>query len=100
MVDREGRRTVGTTDPLTRTICLSESLTPPMLDRVLLHEVSHAVAMSYGYLGELGRMVSIGDRIGVEEWAAQLMENHAIESAVLASESLGRPLCVRGWCSD
>lgn len=100
LVDREGRSTVGTTDPLTRTICISDALRPPMLDRVLLHEVSHAVAISYGYLADLGRMVASGDYIGVEEWAAQLTENHAIESVVLASESLGRPLCVRGWCSD
>lgn len=100
LVDREGRSTVGTTDQLTRTICISDALRPPMLDRVLLHEVSHAVAMSYGHLANLGEMVASGDYIGVEEWAAQLTENHAIESVVLASESLERPLCVRGWCSD
>lgn len=98
LIDREGKRTVGTTDPLTRTIHISSKLTPPILDKVLLHEVSHAIAISNGLLPSFGRMVSEGDRIGAEEWAAQLMENHAIEAAALASESLGRPVCVRGYC--
>ena len=100
LVDREGRRTVGTTDPLTETICISESLRPPMLDRVLLHEVSHALAVSYNRLADLRRMFESGDCIGVEEWAAQMMERHSIEAAALASESIGRPICVGGWCND
>ena len=100
LVDREGRRTVGTTDPRTRTIHVSSELSPPMLDRVLLHEVAHAIAISYGHLQEFGRMVGAGDVIGAEEWAAQMMENHAIEAVRLASRSLGRPVCVRGMCDD
>lgn len=100
LVDREGRLTVGTTDPLTSTVHISSALTPPMLDRVLLHEVAHAVTISHGTLPQLGGMVRFGDVVGVEEWAAQLVENHGIEAAVLASESLGRPICVRGFCHD
>ena len=100
LVDREGRLTVGTTDPATRTIHISSELVPPMLDRVLLHEVTHAITMSYNHLRGLARMIEGGDRIGVEEWAAQLVENHGIEAAVLASEILGRPICVRGYCND
>lgn len=98
LVDREGRRTVGTTDPLTRTIHLSSELEPPILDRVLLHEVSHAVAMEYGLLPGFEAMVRDGDVVGAEEWAAQLMEGHAIEAVEIASEVLGRPVCVRGLC--
>lgn len=100
LIDREGKRTVGTTDPLTSTVHIAATLTPPMLDRVLLHEVAHAVTMSHGILPRLGDMVEDGDSIGVEEWAAQLVENHGIEAAVLASESLGRPLCIGGYCND
>lgn len=98
LVDREGKRTIGTTDPLSRTIHISEELTPPSLDRVLMHEIAHAITISNGLLDSLGYMVESGDRIGVEEWAAQLIENHAIEASALASESLGRPVCVRGRC--
>jgi hypothetical protein len=35
---------------------------------------------------------------GLEEWAAQLVENHAIEAIQAAMEVLGRPVCVRGRC--
>lgn len=98
LIDREGRRTVGTTDPVSRTIHLSDALAPPALDMVLMHEVAHAITMSHGLLESLGYMVQDGDRIGVEEWAAQLVENHALEASALASESLGRPVCVRGYC--
>lgn len=99
LIDRQGRKTVGTTNPATMEICISEVLVPPELDRVLLHEVAHAVTMSYGLIGRLHDMIPKGSWILVEEWAAQLVENHAIEAAVLATESIGRPLCVRGFCN-
>lgn len=79
-------------------IWLDGSLRPPMLDRVLLHEVAHAVTVSRGLLPPLGRMVASGDRIGAEEWAAQLVEGHAIEAIDAASSVLGRPVCVDGSC--
>lgn len=100
LIDREGKRTVGTADPETRTVHLSDRLQPPELDRVLLHEVAHAITMSWGLLPALGETVANGDRIGAEEWAAQLVENHGIEAAAMASEVLGRPVCVRGFCHD
>lgn len=100
LIDREGKRTVGTADPETRTVHLSDRLQPPELDSVLLHEVAHAVTMSWGLLPALGETVADGDRIGAEEWAAQLVENHGIEAAAIASEVLGRPVCVRGFCHD
>lgn len=98
LIDREGRRTVGTTDPRTRTVHLSSELSPPLLDRVLLHEIAHALAVSYGHLTSFGDMVRGGDVIGAEEWAAQMVENHAVEAVKLATEVLGRPVCVRGVC--
>lgn len=100
LIDREGKRTVGTANPATRTIHLSDRLRPPELDRVLLHEVAHAITMSHGLLGTLHGYLVQGDGVGVEEWAAQLVENHGIEAATLASEVLGRPICVRGYCHD
>lgn len=100
LVDREGKLTVGTTDPSTRMVHISTALVPPLLDRVLLHEVAHAVMMSNDLLGPLHSMIPHASRIDVEEWAAQLVEVHGVEATVLASESLGRPLCVRGYCVD
>jgi len=57
---------------------------PPLLDKVLLHEIGHAVTMEYGYK--------------VDEESAQLIENHAAEAIALASEVLGRPVCINGIC--
>lgn len=100
LVDREGKRTVGTADPTTRTVHISSDLVPPMLDKVLLHEVAHAITMSHGLLGALHGYMESGDWVGVEEWGAQLVENHGIEAAAIASEVLGRPLCIGGYCND
>ena len=74
-------------------------MTPPLLDRVLLHEVAHAVTMSYGLLDALHGTLPEDLWIPVEEWAVQLVENFSMEAVALASESLGRPLCIRGLCS-
>lgn len=100
LVDRTGTETVATADPLTATICISTAVQPPYLDRVLLHEVSHAVAMSSGFLEPLHGALPERHWVAAEEWAAQLVERYGIEAAVLASESLGRPLCVGGYCVD
>lgn len=66
----------------------------------MVHEVVHAVTMSYGLLDELHDMIPPDRRIPVEEWAAELVEKHGMEAVALASESLGRPVCVRGLCYD
>lgn len=100
LVDREGKRTVGTADPLTRTVHLSSSLRPPMLDRVLLHEVAHAATMSYGLMDAMHDRLPQKWWVFVEEWAAQLVENHGIEAASAASQSLGRPVCIGGFCHN
>ncbi len=92
LIDRTGTATIATTDHATRTICIMDSVRPPLLDRVLLHEMAHAVAMSRGLLP------APVDRVGVEEWAAGMVESHGIEMVGLASEVLGRPVCVEGWC--
>ena len=98
LVDRTGAARLATTDPKTRTVHIDESVMPPMLDRVLLHEVAHAITMSWGLLPRLRSDVLRGATIGVEEWAAQLVENHAIEAIQAARTALGRPVCVRGEC--
>ena len=88
------------TDPVDRMVYVREDLRPPLLDRVVLHEVAHAVTVSWGLLPSVREDTLRGDVIGVEEWAAQLVENHAMEAVQVASEALGRPICVRGLCVD
>lgn len=100
LIDRTGSERMATTDPRGMTIYLLDTLRPPLLDRVMLHEVAHAVTVSWGLLPRVRRNALRGDVTGVEEWAAQLIENHAMEAVQAASEALGRPVCVRGLCSD
>lgn len=84
LVDRTGWLSIATADPVHRMIAVSRAVVPPRFDRVLLHEIGHAVTMAYG--------------LRVDEASAQLIENHAIEAVTLASEVLGRPVCVDGSC--
>lgn len=98
LVDRTGAARLATTDPATRTVSIHEGVMPPLLDRILLHEAAHAVTISRGLLGRMRAAVPEGSWVPVEEWAAQLMEGHAIEAIEAARTALGRPVCVDGRC--
>lgn len=100
LIDRTDTPRLAVTDPVDRMVYVREDLRPPLLDRVMLHEVAHAVTVSWGLLPRVREDTLRGDIIGVEEWAAQLVENHAMEAVQAASEALGRPICVRGLCVD
>lgn len=100
LIDRTGVRRIATADPSTSTIHVSDEVRPPLLDRVMVHEVAHAVTMSYGLLDSLHEIIPPDSRVAVEEWAVGLVEEFGMEALALASESLGRPVCVRGLCYD
>jgi len=100
LVDRTGSPKLAVTDESDLMVYLRDDLRSPLLDRVLLHEVAHAITVSWGLLPEVRRDTLRGDIIGVEEWSAQLVENHAMEAVQAARRALGRPICVRGLCSD
>lgn len=98
LVDRTGQARLGTTDPESRAIWLDRRLRPPLLDRVLLHEVAHAITVSHALLGGLRSRIPAEAWVPVEEWSAQLLEGHAIEAVDAASAVLGRHVCVDGRC--
>lgn len=98
LIDRTGTERLATTDSETMTISVLDTVKPPMLDKVILHEVSHAITVSYGLLEPLRAKLPPYLWVDVEEWAAQLVEGHAIEAATLTSGLLGRPVCVGGYC--
>lgn len=100
LVDRTGEARLAVTDPATRTVSVLRGLEPPLLDRVLLHEAAHAATVSHGLLGALRSFLPSSLWVPTEEWAAALVEAHGIEAAEAASKSLGRPVCVRGFCHD
>ena len=99
LVDRTSSERLAVTDPARMCVFVRSDLVPPLLDRVLLHEIGHAVTVSWGLLPTMRHRAVRGDFLGLEEWAAQLVENHAIEAVAAASEALGRPVCVRGTCA-
>ena len=98
LIDRTGAEKLATTDPRDFAVYVNKRLVPPLLDKVMLHEVAHAVTVSWGLLPRLRSEAARGDSRGVEEWAAQLIENHAIEALEAARTAMGRPVCVRGTC--
>lgn len=98
LTDRTGVERLATTDPATRTVCIRAGIEPPLLDKVVLHEVAHAVAISWGLLGPMRAAVPRSSWVAVEEWAARMVEDHAIEAVSAAATVLGRPACVRGTC--
>ncbi len=100
LIDRTDTPRLAVTDASDRTVYVRDDLMPPLLDRVMLHEVAHAVTVSWGLLPQVRSDTIRGDIIGVEEWAAQLVENHAMEAVQATRRALGRPVCVRGLCSD
>lgn len=98
LIDRTGTIRSATTDPVTHVINVSSDVTPPLLDKVLLHEVAHAITVSYGLLLPLRATIPDNLWVLVEEWAVELLEKYSIEAIMITSESLGRPLCIRGYC--
>lgn len=100
LVDRTDTSRLAVTDASDRTVYVRGDLMPPLLDKVMLHEVAHAITVSWGLLPQVRSDAMRGDIIGVEEWAAQLVENHAMEAVQATRRALGRPICIRGLCSD
>ena len=100
LIDRTDTPRLAVTDSEDKTIYVRDDLMPPLLDKVMLHEVAHAITVSWGLLPQVRSDALRGDTIGVEEWAAQLVENHAMEAVQATRRALGRPICVRGLCSD
>lgn len=98
LVDRTNTERLATTDRSTMTIYILNTLTAPKIDKVMVHEIAHAVTISYGLLEPLRAAIPRNTWVTVEEWAAQLVENHGLEAYRAASEALGRPVCVRGYC--
>ena len=88
LIDGSGIMRVATADPAYRIIRVSRVLGPPLLDKVLLHEIAHAITVSHGLPFE-GPYA---------EAAARLIEDHAMEALELTSRALGRPFCMSGHC--
>lgn len=98
LVDQTGAMRVATTDPVTRTIRISTDVMPPLLDRVFLHEATHAIMEDAGINDLLRRLPDDRLQVLAEESVAWLLETHAIPVVDAVSRSLGRPVCMDGIC--
>lgn len=89
LVDRTGSLTVAVTDPDTMTIYLSNGLRGSFLTTVVLHELSHAMMISYGYLEQIHRYCKKRHWVDMEELIANLIAQQAKEIFERAYDIVG-----------
>ena len=89
LVDRTGTLTIGVTDPQSMTIYLSNKLRGEFLTRVVLHELSHAMMISYGYLEQIHRYCKKRYWVDMEELIANLIAQQAKEIFQRAYDIVG-----------
>lgn len=89
LVDRTGSLTVAVTDPDTMTIYLSDQLRGNFLTIVVLHELSHAMMISYGYLEQIHQYCKKRYWIDMEELIANLIAQQAKEIFQRAYDIVG-----------
>lgn len=89
LVDRTGTLTVGVTNPVDRTVYLSNALRGNFLTRVTLHELSHAMMISYGYLEQIHLYCKKRYWIDMEELIANLIADRAYEIFERAYDIVG-----------
>lgn len=78
LVDRTGTRTVGTTDPVTKTLYLANNLSEDFLLRVLVHELGHCAIISFGLTRDIHRMVRPECWIEAEEWLCNYLCDYGL----------------------
>lgn len=78
LIDRTGKLTVGTTDPKSRLICISNRLEGDDLARVAVHEIAHAAMVSFGLLDDIARWARPESRIEAEEWCCNLLADYGM----------------------
>lgn len=89
LLDRTGLIRVATTDPAANRIYLSSSLKGNFKMRVLIHELSHAVMVSYGLLDELHQFVEPEHWIEAEEWVCNFLADYGRKVFSVAYKELG-----------
>lgn len=89
LVDRTGIQRVATTDPLNRNIFVSRALSGDRLQRVVLHELGHAVMVSYNLLDEIHRMVAPKYWLEAEEWICNFIADYGSDIFRIAGLVIG-----------
>lgn len=89
LVDRTGQLTVATTDPITQTVYLSNTLSGRFLVTVLIHELGHCAMISYGLIDDIHRMVYPKYWIDMEEWVCNFIANYGEQIFTKVYDILG-----------
>ena len=89
LVDRTNTLTVAVTDPDTMTIYLSNKLRENFLTTVVLHELSHVMMISYGYLDQIHKYCKRRYWVDMEELIANLIAQQAKEIFERAYDIVG-----------
>lgn len=90
LVDRTGQLRLATTDPETFTIRISDRLSGSLLARVLIHELGHAIMVSYNLIPELHKMVKPEYWMEAEEWVCNFLADYGMTVFSRASKVLGK----------
>ena len=95
LMDDTGVLRPATCDHRSRTIWMSTSIPIDMFDKVLLHEVAHAIMWET----RLSDLLSLGTGTSrSEELLAWFLETHATEAIGITTTALGRGVCVDDIC--
>lgn len=76
LIDRNGYRTVATTDPKTRTIYLAGNLEGNFKKRVIAHEMGHAACFSYNLIKDIHKCCYPWKRMEMEEWICNFVADY------------------------
>lgn len=90
LIDRTDNLRLATTDPDSRVICLSNRLSGTLKARVLIHEMGHAIMVSYNLIPELHKMVRPEYWMEAEEWVCNILADYGMTVYDRASRILGK----------
>lgn len=89
LVDRTNTLTIGTTDPETLTVYLSEQLYADKLMTVFIHELGHCALYSFGFLERIHEMVYPENWIEMEEFICNFLADFGMRIFKIAFRILG-----------
>lgn len=79
LIDRTGKSCLATTDPVYKTVYLSNQLAGPRLRTVLIHELGHCAIVSYGLLDYIHSLLKPSKWIEGEEWICNFLADYGEE---------------------
>lgn len=79
LFNSEGQRVLACTDPITKTVYISNELYGQQRKTVIAHELGHCILFSYGLLDSLHRLTKTDSLIDMEEWVCNFLAENCQE---------------------